>query len=99
MSYRAITAVLLLVLASISSPAPKAQTGNRPLFRANVEMVVVTFSVRDGKGRPVHGLQPNDLHVFEDGVLQKIASFAEGSRPAVHLSGHALESALSLIHI
>ena len=94
MSLRTILAATLgAALVCVSSPAPKAQPGNRPVYRVNVEMVVVTFSVRDHKGRPVTGLRPDDVRVFEDGVLQKIASLAEGSRAAVHIAGRGMEPA------
>src|SRR5262245_22989589 len=89
---RAMRATLAVVLLLSSVSSPKAQTDRRPLYRTNVEMVVVTFSVCDSKGKPVSGLKPSDLRVFEDGVLQKIASFAEGSRPGVQLVDHGLES-------
>lgn len=92
MKSRSIKAALLSVLLCVSAPSPKAQSDRRPTYRTNVEMVVVTLSVRDSKGKPVSGLQPTDLRVFEDGVLQKIASFSEGSRPAIQLVDHGLES-------
>jgi VWFA-related protein len=88
----ALLAALLAVMVCGSISALKAQPDRRPVYRVNVEMVVVTFSVRDGKGKPVSGLKPDDLRVFEDGVLQKIASFAEGSKPAVQLLDRGLES-------
>src|SRR5262245_41613742 len=88
---RATRAAVAGALFCSCAPSPKAQTGQRPVYRVNVEMVVVTFSVCDGKGKPVSGLKPSDLRVFEDGVLQRIASFAEGSRPSVRLLDHAPE--------
>jgi VWFA-related protein len=45
-----------------------------------------TFSVTDAKGASVRGLQPSDIGVFEDGIPQKIASFAEGNKPVIQLS-------------
>ena len=53
-------------------------TGTR--YRVDVNMVVLTFSVTDKKGNHVNGLKPEDIRILEDGIEQKIASFAEGSR-------------------
>jgi hypothetical protein len=39
---------------------------------------VVTFSSRT---RYINGLVPSDFRVFEDGILQKITTFAEGTKP------------------
>ena len=59
------------------------------VFRANVRMVVLPFSVTDGRGRAVRGLTPDDVRIFEDGIPQQIAAFMEGSRtvPAGGLAG------------
>ena len=43
-------------------------------------MVVLTFRVTDRKDNHVGGLKPEDIRISEDGIPQKIASFAEGSR-------------------
>ncbi len=52
--------------------------GDRPVFRVGVDLVVVNFTVTDGKGRYVSGLQPDDFRVLEDGQPQHIDSFSEG---------------------
>ncbi len=62
-----------------------AQEPQRPVFRVKVDMVVVTFTVTDSKGRYVSGLKPSDFRILEDGIVQKIATFAEGSKPAVQV--------------
>jgi Ca-activated chloride channel family protein len=69
------------------------QAGNPALYRVDVNLVVFTFSVTDAKGNSVHGLQPSDIGVFEDGIPQKLASFAEGNKPIVHLSSDGQMSA------
>jgi len=46
-------------------------------------MVVLTFSVTDNKGKSVSGLTPNDVRIFENGVAQRIAAFAEGEQPVL----------------
>ena len=52
-------------------------------FRVNVDMVVLTFTVTDAKGKYVSGLKPEDLRISEDGVSQKITAFAEGTKSSV----------------
>jgi Ca-activated chloride channel family protein len=74
-------AALLLSIASIVAPQFNAQSESRTTYQANVNMVALTFSVADGKGNYVAGLKADDVRIFEDGVEQKIAAFAEGSRP------------------
>ena len=54
-------------------------------FSVNVDMVVLTFTVTDAKGRYVTGLKPEDLRIREDGVSQKIVTFAEGTKSPVQL--------------
>ena len=48
-------------------------------FQTTVDMVVLTFTVMDGKGKYVKGLQARDIEVQEDGVVQKLVDFVEGS--------------------
>jgi Ca-activated chloride channel family protein len=52
-------------------------------FSVNVDMVVLTFTVTDAKGRYVNGLKPEDLQIREDGVTQTIVAFAEGTKSPV----------------
>jgi VWFA-related protein len=54
--------------------------GQRPIFRVKVDMVVLSFQVTDNKGHYVNGLKPTDFRIFEDGILQQIATFAEGAK-------------------
>ena len=55
-------------------------SGQRPIFRVKVDMVVLSFQVTDNKGRYVNGLKPTDFRIFEDGIPQRIATFAEGAK-------------------
>lgn len=57
----------------------------RPTFRVKVDMVVLSFTITDSKGRYVNGLKPSDFKITEDGIPQKIATFAEGNRPPVQI--------------
>ena len=58
----------------------RAQDGQRPIFRVKVDMVVLSFQVTDSKGHYVNGLKPTDFRIFEDGILQQVATFAEGAK-------------------
>jgi Ca-activated chloride channel homolog len=79
----------LLRLASATAAAALAlvlaQEPQRPVFRVNVDMVMLTFTVTDSRGRYIEGLKPEDLRILEDGRPQKIATFAQGSKPAVQV--------------
>ena len=70
----------LLAVAGLS-----AQEERRPVFRIKVDMVVLTFTVTDSKGRYVTGLKPSDFRILEDGIVEKVATFAEGSKPPLQV--------------
>src|SRR6185437_6293768 len=48
-------------------------------FHVKVDMVVLSFTITDNKGKYVNGLRPKDFKVYEDDILQKPATFAEGN--------------------
>ncbi|MBV9267040.1 MAG: VWA domain-containing protein [Acidobacteriaceae bacterium] len=54
-------------------------------FRVKVDMVVLSFTVLDQKGKYVNGLKPRDFHISEDNISQKIATFAEGNHSPVQV--------------
>jgi len=58
---------------------------DRPTFRVKVDLVVLSFTVTDGKGHYVNGLQPKDFRILEDSIPQKLSSFAEGNKPPVEI--------------
>ena len=58
----------------------------RPIFRVKVDMVVLGFTVTDSKGRYVTGLKPKDFRITEDGIVQKLSTFAEGNKPPVQVN-------------
>ena len=51
------------------------------VFRARVDLVQVTTSVRDGDGRLVGDLTQEDFEVFEDGAPQRVTQFQRGRVP------------------
>jgi VWFA-related protein len=82
------TALVSAIMAGVAGlPAQNTPT---PLYRVNVRMVVLTFGVVDAKGDPVSGLGPEDVRIFEDGIPQKLAAFAEGSNPSLRIAGENL---------
>ncbi|MEZ5356049.1 MAG: VWA domain-containing protein [Bryobacteraceae bacterium] len=64
-------------------PATGAEGEDRPTFRVKVDMVVLSFTVTDNKGRYVNGLKPSDFRILEDGITQKVNTFSEGNKPPV----------------
>src|ERR1051325_6048053 len=65
-----------------------AQDGQRPGFRVKVDvnMVVLSFQVQDNKNHYVNSLKPNDFRIYEDGILQRISTFASGTDAPVSVS-------------
>lgn len=58
-------------------------SGQRPVFRVKVDMVVLAFTVTDNRNHYINGLKPSDFKIYEDGILQKLNTFAEGGKPPV----------------
>jgi Ca-activated chloride channel family protein len=81
------SAVAALALAA-GPAAPQAP----PVFRVGLDMVHVTVTARDSKGRLVSNLTADDLSVREDGRLQKLVVFA-ASAEQVHTGDHAPSTA------
>jgi Ca-activated chloride channel family protein len=48
-------------------------------FPARADLVVLSATAVDGKGRPVTNLRADELRIFEEGRPQKLAHFAEGA--------------------
>jgi Ca-activated chloride channel family protein len=67
--------VVLALAAATASAQPT------PVFRAGLDLVNVTVTVRDGKGGLVADLTADDFVVREDGRLQKVEIFAPAARP------------------
>ncbi len=56
-----------------------------PVFKSKVDLVVLSFTVTDSKGKYINGLKPADFKITEDGIQEKMATFAEGNRPAMQV--------------
>ncbi|HEY7337274.1 MAG TPA: VWA domain-containing protein [Bryobacteraceae bacterium] len=59
---------------------------DRPTFRVKVDMVVLSFQVTDSKGHYKNGLKPGDFRILEDGIPQKLNTFAEGNKPPLQIA-------------
>jgi len=77
-----LTAVVAFILAAVSGlgaapvdqqERPAQALGQRPVFGADVSMVMVNVSVLDGEGLPVEGLTSDDFILLEDGVPQTVS--------------------------
>ena len=76
----------LLLLASLTvAPLAFAQgqqaTPGTPTFKSGVDLVTVTATVRDRKGRLVRGLEARDFEVLDQGETRKIADFRAEPTP------------------
>jgi VWFA-related protein len=72
-------------MASLLAAALGAQEKAGTVFRVKVDMVVLSFTVTDSRGHYVNGLKPGDFLISEDGIPEKISTFAEGSKPALQV--------------
>ena len=90
-------AVFLLGAFSLGAQQQSQQnTSNQaapPTVRSTTNEVVLDMVFRDKKGRTIHDLRPEEIHVFEDGVEQKIASFRLVEGKAADLSSAPKPSA------
>lgn len=69
---------LLLSLPSYPSQNPQRE----PVAKVAVNEVLLDVVVTDKKGKQARGLGPEDFAVYEDGVLQKLTSVREVSKPS-----------------
>jgi len=56
-------------------PAQAAPQGRQPVFRNNVNLILVDVNVRDKNGAPVKGLTQSDFEIVEGGRPQDILTF------------------------
>ncbi|HTA45019.1 MAG TPA: VWA domain-containing protein [Bryobacteraceae bacterium] len=63
-----------------------AQETRTPVFRTRVDLVVLSFTVTDSKGKYVNGLKPSDFRILEDGIKEKLSTFSEGNLPAMEIA-------------
>lgn len=58
---------------------------DKPTFKAKVDLVVLSFTVEDGKGHYINGLKPSAFRIMEDGIPEKISTFVEGNNPPMQV--------------
>jgi Ca-activated chloride channel homolog len=75
--------LLGLAAGAVLRSAQAQESGQRPVFRVKVDMVVLSFTVTDSKNHYINGLKPSDFRIYEDGILQKLNTFGEGAKPPV----------------
>src|SRR6202049_2854578 len=63
-----------------------AEAQERPDLHVVFNMVQLNVAVTDKKGNYVTGLRPKDFAIIEDGITEKVATFAEGNEPAHSLT-------------
>ena len=71
--------VLMISVAGSVRRATAQETETK--IHVEVDMVQLNVAVMDRKGNYVTGLKPSDFVVTEDGIPQKVATFAEGNEP------------------
>jgi Ca-activated chloride channel homolog len=76
----ALASVILFLITPICVSGQKGQS-NMPVFHVHVDMVQLEVAVTDKNGNYVTGLRPQSFAVYEDGILQKIATFGSGNQP------------------
>jgi Ca-activated chloride channel family protein len=74
------TLSLPLVLVTMMSAVPLAQDA-RPVFRASVDRVTLSVTVRTPRGRPVTDLTEKDFALFSSGRRQVITDFRRDDTP------------------
>src|SRR5688500_5514688 len=66
-----------------TEPPPAQDARQQPLatFKSAVEVVTVTASVRDGRGRVIRDLKKADFEVLDTGIPRQIKDFYAGDSP------------------
>src|SRR5262249_8796380 len=60
---------------SSSQAAPSADQAVPPTVHATAQEVVLDMVFRDKKGKAIRDVRPEEIHISEDGVEQKLTSF------------------------
>ncbi len=82
-------------LATLAAAPQERPTGQGFTFRTGVELISVSATVTDDRGRFVSGLRAEDFQIYEDGKVQAIQQF-ESERVPVSL-GIALDTSGSML--
>ena len=73
-----LAAMALLAAAALAAQTPAPQTagqsGQKPTFRTSIDLVTNDVIVRDARGQFVADVSKDEFEIYEDGVLQELAS-------------------------
>jgi len=81
MRARFIRNVSIAVVAVVTVGDAASVGAQQPAFKSAVDLVPLTVTVTDAKGKYIPNLTGNDFQVYEDGVEQPLAFFASGDVP------------------
>ena len=73
---------LLILLTCSNWGGQSVAQENEAHIRVIVNMVQLNVAVTDKNGRYITSLRPGDFYITEDGIPEKMATFAEGDEPA-----------------
>lgn len=74
--------VLVFFLGFLSVAKTSLVAQSNPDIHVVVNMVQLNVAVTDKRGNYVTSLKPEDFAIIEDGIPEKMATFAEGNQPA-----------------
>src|SRR5256885_3110512 len=72
---RVVAVLLTLLIGALSDGAAGQDQGQLPTFNTGVDLVSVSVTVKNQKGRPVTGLSRKDFELFDSGRMRDIADF------------------------
>jgi Ca-activated chloride channel homolog len=72
---RVLAVLLTLLVGAQSDGAAGQEQGQLPTFNTGVDLVSVSVTVKNQKGRPVTGLSRKDFELFDSGRMRDIADF------------------------
>ncbi len=78
--------LVVIALALIQGDESGVAAQQNPDFHVVVNLVQLNVAVTDKTGNYITGLRPEDFAIVEDGITEKMATFAEGNGPARSLS-------------
>jgi Ca-activated chloride channel family protein len=87
---------ILALLCMLAIAPPREAVAQGPVYTTGVDMVALTVTVTDAKGRSVSGLTAESFAVFEDGVRQSVSLFGGEDVPID--VGLALDTSDSMIN-
>jgi Ca-activated chloride channel family protein len=91
MTNRALRLLFVLLLAGVTVVAQQQERGRAPVYRIEVDLVLMNVAVTDRGGHYIHRLRPSDFRIFEDGIPQKLSAFSEGGAKPEALAAAAQE--------